>query len=166
MLDATRWITAHCKQFFTKDANVVSRVFYGSNSGRLKVYGGDNCPGIASSVGVIVKLDSNFDGLYATTIAGADFELHPLNALLGPEPEPFKEIVLPFWTNATYRYFPAPIREAYRVQVTAKFGWPAVPANIRDGCIELAAIDLGVSTEDRDAIVRDKIDIYREAVFA
>ena len=183
--DTTRWITSHCHQFFTKNAAAVARVWIGDGSACLKLYGQDNCPGIApdlaagvySAPTITVKIDTGLDGTYATTLTSAQRELHPLNLLFGDEPGPYKELVIPRWTTGSYLTWP----RGYRVQVTAVYGYAAVPTTIRDGCVELAGILLGdsplatrqftdigavgASTEARN-IVRDMIDIYREPVFA
>ena len=185
LTSTTRWITSRCHQYFNHDATAVARVFVGDGSACLKLYGHDNCPGIAPDLtagvyslpSITVKIDSNLDGTFATTLTSGQYELHPLNLLFGDEPGPYKELVLPFWTTASYPYW----LRGYRVQVTAKYGWASVPATIRDGCIELSGILLGdsalatrqytdlgavgASTEAR-GIVRDMIDIHREAVIA
>lgn len=185
LLDATRWITSRTHQFFQHNAAAVARIWYGDGSACLKLYGGDNCPGIApdlaagvySAPSITVAIDTSLDGTYATTLTSAQYELHPLNLLFGDEPGAYKELVIPRWTTGSYSYWPS----GDRVKVTAKYGYAAVPAPIRDGCIELAGILLGdsplasrqftdigtvgASSEARN-IVRDMIDIYREPVFA
>lgn len=178
-LDAvTNAITSHTHQFFTKNDSPVARIFYGSGSYCLKLYGQDNCPGIADSTGMTVELDSGYNGTYQSIFAGGSYELHPLNALLGREPGPYKELYIPYWTTGSYRSW----LSGYRVRVTAIFGWPSIPPGIKRQTIELARLlqmqgprsssrfdDMGVllatSRKARDII--DEIAAqYYEPVFA
>lgn len=164
LTSATREIEARTNRCFNIDTSVVTRTFVGDGSGCLKLTDDpDNplCPGIATAVGLIVKLDTLRNLTYPVTlVSGTDWELWPPSAPLGPVPRPYTELRMVNaygLTSSLYSSWWA----KYRVQVTAKFGYPnGVPATIRDGCVELAAIDLGVSTEDRDAILSEKIDIH------
>lgn len=171
-------ITAETHQFFTKDAAAVARVWYGDGSDRLRLYGQDNCPGIADSTGMTVVFDSGYNGTYETTFATGSYELHPLSAALGREPGPYKELFLPYWTTGSYRFW----LRGYRVKVTAIYGWPSVPAGIKRRTIELARMlqmdgprtsnrfdDMGVLlTTSREArsIINQIAAQYYEPVFA
>jgi hypothetical protein len=83
-----------------------------------------------------VTIDINADGLFSEdpVMLTTDYELWPPNSLLGPEPAPYTALFIPNWS--TQFGFPAD----KRVQVIAKFGWPAVPDAIKRATIELAAI--------------------------
>lgn len=152
MLDATRWIEEHNNEFYNQDAAVVDRVF-GAYRGGTPYWGyadpvsclrlkGDRdnplCPGIFTAVGLVVSLDTELDYSFATALViNTDFVLAPASAPLGPSPRPYTE--LRTVSGGSYASW------GYSVRVTAKFGWPAVPAGIRDGCVELAGILLGDS---------------------
>ena len=122
----SRYIEQRTGQFFTLDASAVARVYMGDGTNQLWL--GDNLAVSPTSV----KFDTNNDGTYATTVT--TFELWPLNAARGPEVKPWRSIYLPPW--GTYTSFPANTR----VQVTAQWGWAAVPAAIRLACIHLTAL--------------------------
>lgn len=164
LLAVSREIEALTNRFFNIDTSVVTRVFIGDGSGCLKLTDDpDNplCPGIATAVGLIVKLDTLRNLTYPVTlVGGTDWELWPPSAPLGPEPRPYTELRMVNAYGLTSSLYSS-WWDKYRVQVTAKFGYPnGVPATIRDGCIDLAAIDLGVSTKDRDTVMQDMIGIH------
>jgi hypothetical protein len=81
-----------------------------------------------------ITIDETKTGAYSLTLASTDYELLPLNAAVGPEPRPYKQIGLlewgghPTWTPGA------------RVKVTAIHGWPAVPQAIKLATIEMTAI--------------------------
>lgn len=89
---------------------------------------------ISTVTGLIVKTDENDDGVYETTwTINTDFELWPLNAAQdAAEPYAFWKIVA--LGGSSNRRFPLYERRA-GLQVTAKFGWPAVPKQIEEACI-------------------------------
>lgn len=87
---------------------------------------------ISTTTGLIVKVDSSGDGTFATTwTEGAEFKLEPRNAAADGKP----------WTQVTTldgNLFPY----AYgrdTLQVTAKFGWASIPAEVNEACILRAA---------------------------
>lgn len=75
-----------------------------------------------------IAIDSARDGSYATAVTGYDLE--PFNASSGSEPRPYYVI------ERMDAYWPA----GQRIKVTGVWGWPAVPAAIKDVTIELTAI--------------------------
>lgn len=126
----SRYMEGRLGRFFTQDAAAVSRLYVPSES--TTVLRVDDLSAAPSSV----KIDDDDDGVFTdeTALAAADYELCPLNADKGPEVYPWDSIRLTPWGSRSY--FPAGVR----VQVTAKFGWPAVPSAIQRACIHLTAI--------------------------
>lgn len=102
--------------------------FYGGTTRILDV---DDLVSVTS-----IKIDQNYDGSLTaeTPIPITDYLLRPLNAALGPEPQPYTEIELTQW-GGTIGFPPGRL-----VQVIGKWGWPAVPFPIKRACIELTAI--------------------------
>lgn len=83
---------------------------------------------IATVTGLLVKTDWDADGTFETTVQTTDFEKLPVNASHQIEPEPWREI-----QAVGSQLFPLPLAGYWRrdlVQVTATFGWPAVPAAV------------------------------------
>jgi hypothetical protein len=117
---------------FTKDASVVTRVYDATGGCKLHV------DDIATLTGLIVKVD--LDGDYAFT--GSDetltidthFWTGPANVDKQAEPEPWTFLELRP-DNAVLGIWPWQKRS---VQVTAIFGWPAVPSAIKNATIAIA----------------------------
>jgi len=78
-----------------------------------------------------LKLDTTDDGVFDTTIASTGYELGKTND--GEDGWPFSSVRL------LDRYFPTGGRRERRIQVTADFGWAAVPSPINKACTLLAA---------------------------
>lgn len=82
----------------------------------------------------MVKIDSDGDGTFETTLTiSTDFLLRPSNAGDETPVQPWTEI----WLADNYS-FPSLSNGRPGVQVTAKFGWPAVPDDIERACLILA----------------------------
>lgn len=129
---ASRAIDRHCGRRFWIDAAVVARQYRPSDV--YSVFVDD----IAASAGVIVKTDTTGDGTYATTWDSTDFDLEPRNAAVvaaGSTGDAYS-----FWqiTAIDDKTFPLHGRRA-TLQVTAKFGWSAVPVDVEEACILKAA---------------------------
>lgn len=124
---ASRRIDGWCHRSFvpagTAAGSATARVFPAYSS--TVVY----CDDIANTAGLVVKTDDNADGVYETTWAAADYQLEPVNAISKGEPA-YRIVAIdtlfPTWAA------PAP------VQVTANWGWAAVPHDVREACLLLA----------------------------
>lgn len=132
---ASRQIDGWCGRRFYQDTTVATREFYAQTPYLVDLLDQpDEGPSteISTTTGLIVKTDSAGDGTFATTLTiSTDFILLPRNA--AADSRAFSEIVL-----ADNYTFP---RLTFRagVQVTAKFGWPAIPADVTEACIVQAA---------------------------
>lgn len=87
---------------------------------------------ISTTTGLIVATDTNGDGSYSTTWDTADYQLEPANA--------DKDGAAYAWTALTAiddKTFPVYRRRS--LQVTAKFGWSAVPDDVNQACLIRAA---------------------------
>ena len=73
-----------------------------------------------------LKVDDTDDGVYDTTIAASGYELGKTND--GEDGWPFSSVRL------LDRDFPTGGRRARRIEVTASFGWAAIPAPINKAC--------------------------------
>lgn len=129
---ASRQIDRFCGQRFYQDDAVVVREFYADSSTCVDLLEQGNAP-ISTTTGLVVKTDDALDGTFATTLTiGTDFLLLPRNA--AADDRPFTEILV----IGSY-YFPRPYTGRAGIQVTAKFGWPEVPADVKQACIIQAA---------------------------
>lgn len=160
---ASRRIDGYCGRFFYQTTQAVK--FFARDSYRLPV------PDIATTSGLLVQLDNDGDGTYETTcVINVDFIMEPLDANL--QDRPFRRITMT--GGKTFPLFFIP-QEA-GVQVTATFGFPSIPDDVREAAVLLsmrqfarynAALgvlafgDMAVSVRSVDPDVRDLLSPYR-----
>jgi predicted O-methyltransferase YrrM len=125
---ATQAINAHCRRTFSNDDAASARVFPVAT--RWLAYVDD----FHTTTGLVVKTDDLDDGTFSTTWVAADYELHPLNGIsAGISGFPYCKL-----RAASTREFPVCTRRVGTLQVTAKWGWAAVPNNVFQACLILA----------------------------
>jgi len=151
----SRLIDRECERFFGVDAAVVTRPYDGNGLARLYL------DDVATATGLVVKVDLDadydFDGADETLTKDSHFWLGPVNADKGPEPMPFRYLeIVP--ANGRLTVWPA---QARAVQVTAKFGWPAVPGAIKEATVmvtreivDLQKAGMTMALQDVDSAVR------------
>jgi len=133
---ASRQIDGHCGQRFWVDGSVVDRQYYPDNPSWLDVTDYDDGAGISTTTGLVVKLDDDDSGTYETTLTvNTDFILEPLNAADRTPVWPYTVIRM---TGLNY-WFKRSMYARPLVQVSAKFGWPAVPDDVTKACLIQAA---------------------------
>jgi hypothetical protein len=91
---------------------------------------------IWSTTDLVVKTDEGGDGTFGTTWAASDYELHPLDGILQGETVPYFRL-----EAVGSRYFPVANQRTASLQVTAMWGWSAVPEPVRLAALILAASD-------------------------
>lgn len=124
---ASRAIDGHTRRNFTVAGTAVtSRVFTATNSNFVWV------DDVASTTGLVVKTADNLDANFATTWVTADYQLEPLNGVSEGISWPYTRI-----RSTGNKGFPYGSGLA-GVQVTARWGWSAVPTAIKQACIILA----------------------------
>ena len=121
----SRYLDRRLGRFFTKDASAVARTYMRGPQTDPRILWVDDIAASPTSI----KIDDDNDGSFAdeTALAAADFELWPLNAGKGAEPQPWTMIYLP--KSGSKGNWPA----GHRVEVTAQWGWPAIPGCHREG---------------------------------
>lgn len=129
---ASQKVDDHCGRTFVQDTVVTVRTLQAKDLCRLILEPGMD---ISTATGLIVKTDDNDDGTFETTWAiGTDFELassgYGYNAQSG---WPWTQIVA-----VGSRYWPI-YTNRRAVQITAKFGWAAVPAPVKQATLIIAA---------------------------
>lgn len=138
VLEATsRYMDWRLNRFFTKDDAAVARVLTPGLDALLGYNGEMFTPDIVSVTSI--KVDEDRDGSFAdeTAFALGDYQLRPVNAPYGPEPRPYTQILLPYWSTKSEW------NEGYPVEITAVWGWPDVPKAIALACGRLANIWFG-----------------------
>lgn len=125
---ASRHIDRLTRRRFYKDGAPSSRVFREANGSTVYV------DDIADTTGLVIKTDTAGDGTFATTWTSADYELAPLNGFADGEAWPYTAIN----ASGSALTFPTYGARPTRVQVTALWGWPAVPEPVHMACLILA----------------------------
>lgn len=110
------------------------RRFWLDSSATAKVYRPDDpyeawVHDIGAVAGLVVKTDTTGDGSYATTWDSADYQLEPLNAETVDSAYAWWRIVA-----VDEKTFPVS-RFRPTLQVTAKWGWSAVPDDVQLACL-------------------------------
>ncbi len=122
---ASRLIEQHCNRQFNKTTSASARVYYADTCYRVAV------DDFHTTTDLVVKYSTGDDGTYDTTLTTADYQLLPLNGIVnGEQGWPYSRIV------TQTAILPAAVRP--QVQVTAQWGWTAVPAAVKRACIQMA----------------------------
>lgn len=166
--EASRTIDDYCDRRFYADTVASARVFV-APSGRYVL-----TDDIASTTGLVVKVDTTHDGTYATTLTASQYQLEPLNAVA--KGDSVTRIVATGSTSFPTTQAPAP------VEVTAIWGWPSIPSPVKSACILMAGRltkrgdsllgvagfgDLGaISVRNIDPDVQKMLGPYRTATLA
>ena len=124
-----------------------------------------------ANTSIIVKTDDDGDGTFENTwTQGVDYQLEPLNA--GLNGRPYRRIVAIGGKTFPLQYNPDPAL----VQVTAQWGWQAIPDDVREAAVLLsirgfarynAALgvvgfaDMAIQVRAVDPDVRDLLAPYR-----
>jgi len=125
---ASRGIERTCQRQFNTASTATARVYRPDSRYEAKV------DDFSTTTGLIIKTDEGDDGTYDTTWDTSDYELFPLNGIQDGE------VGWPYWRirSVESRWFNTWNRRAF-LQVTAKWGWAAVPAVIAESTLIVAA---------------------------
>ena len=130
---ASREVERYCDRQFNDAGTVSTRVFEPSDWLRAEV------DDFSTTAGLIVKTDAGGVGTFDTLWDATQYELSPYNGIVDGE------VGWPYSTIRATRglYFPIFPNEPYRrraiLQVTAQWGWAAVPSPVRQATLMLAA---------------------------
>ena len=120
-LDAAEaMVDSICRRTFTNAATASARVFHPSSWSVCRT------DDIASLSGLVVRIDADDDGTFEETIAS--YSTEPVNALALGKPINRLIAIDTYW----------PIGERPSVQVTARWGWPSVPEEVKSATTILA----------------------------
>jgi hypothetical protein len=118
---ASRQVDAYTGRRFWQDGSVATRQYRAMDHELVVV------DDISTVTGLVVKIDDGLDGTFATTLTiTTHFVLEPFNAADDTPVRPYEEITL---VDSGAGVFPCGARPG--VQVTASFGWPAVPDDVK-----------------------------------
>lgn len=124
---ASRQIDKLCRRRFYADATATARTYWRDST--IHTYVDE----FWTTSGLVVATDQDDDGMFEVTWSAGDYQLEPLNGIVdGESGWPFNMI-----RAVEARTFPAAKRPG--VQVTAKWGWAAIPDDIREATLLSAA---------------------------
>lgn len=128
LLVASRAVDKACNRQFNDAGTVSARVFRTNDWYRAEV------DDFSTTTGLIIQSDEADDGQFEVTWqAGLDYQLEPLNGIVDGEPG------WPYWIICATEsnYFVKWARWA-QLQVTARWGWAAVPAAVKEATLIVA----------------------------
>lgn len=129
---ATEAIELHCERQFNKTTSATARVFYPQSCGWARVND------FHTTTGLVIQTDNGDDGTFETTWATTDYQLEPLNGIVdGRSGWPYYTIRT---RSPAANRFPMTGSGA-PLQVTAQWGWTAVPYGVKQAAYYLA-VDL------------------------
>lgn len=123
---ASRAVEKACGRQFNVATSATARVYEPCSDLLVEV------DDISTTLGLIVKVDTAGDGTYATTVSSSNYELRPLNGVVDGEQG------WPYWQIHAVNYCWPIWWQRAPIQVTATWGWTAVPAGIKEGTLILA----------------------------
>ena len=129
---ASRQIDAFCGRQFYADGAASARKFFTNDLYRLRV------DDISTTTGLVVKYDDDDDGTYETTVSASEFQLLPINGVVGGiQGNPFYIVELISDGNHEWPLDFSSNRP--RAEITAKWGFASVPEQIRQATSMLAS---------------------------
>ncbi len=122
---ASREIDSICGRRFDADGSATARVFHPLNNYDVII---DDALEITA-----VATDTGDDGSYGTTWTSSDYQPYPLNGV-GPN----RQSGWPYTRLCAIENLTFPIHRRPSVQVTAKWGWTAVPDDVKEAAYLIA----------------------------
>ena len=166
---ASREIDNYCRRQFNDAGAATPREFKPDLARAVRV------DDFSTTAGLVVKLDTGLDGTFATTLTSSQYELAPANGVVDGVPGwPYYRIRL---TDSSVSFPRSTSSGRERVvQVTAQWGWAAVPEPVRAACRIMAAetwrlkdAPLGVLGLDEFGVIRvrqNKMAVSKLAPYA
>lgn len=125
---ASREVERFCHRQFNKETVATPRKYKPLRKGLLIV------DDFWTNSGLVIQTDDDYDGVFEHTwTEGTDFELQPYNGIVQGMPG------FPYWKVVAIGMYGFPCDRAARVQVTAQWGWSAVPTPVVEATKMLAS---------------------------
>ena len=128
---ATQSVEGICGRQFNDSGAATARVYYPDSPILVRV------EDFSTVAGLVVAVDYSNTGNYSTVIAATNYQVEPLNGVVGGMTGfPYNRIrsinaYYPLWWGAIGG-------PRASIQVTARWGWAAVPASVTEACLILA----------------------------
>lgn len=129
---ASRQIDAFCGRIFYAEGSASARKFFTDDLYRLRV------DDISTTTGLIVKYDDDDDGTYEVTVSASEFQLLPINGVVGGiTGNPF--YIIELISDGSNEWPLDYSSNRPRAEITANWGYAAVPEQIRQATLMLAS---------------------------
>lgn len=129
---ASRQIDAYCGRKFYADGSTSAKVYRTRNPYQVTV------DDISTATGLVLKYDDDDDGTFEITISSSDYFLMPLNGeAFGISGLGYTSIEL--LTDGQHEFPTIKTNNRPRIQVTANWGFAAVPEPVRQACLMLSS---------------------------
>lgn len=127
LASASKGIEDFCHRQFNSAGAVSARTYHPDSHCMVEV------DDFSTTAGLVVKTAAGNDGVFGTTWLAADYQLEPLNGVVDGRPG------WPYWKIGSVgsRTFRCVNRAT--VEVTANWGWAAVPSPVKQACLIIAA---------------------------
>ena len=121
-------IETHCNRQFNRAEVATPRVYPAASLMEVEV------DDFWTATDLVVAVDLDDDGVFETVVDPSDYELYPANGVVSGQ------VGWPFWRiDFVNVWLPQHTRRKNIVQVTAKWGWAAVPEAVRQATEIIAA---------------------------
>lgn len=126
LASASQAVEDYCRRQFNDAGSATARTYRPATSTLVRV------DDFHTTVGLVVKSDDGDDGVFETTIASTSYELEPRGGIVqGRTGWPYRRIRL-----VDSSVFPCGRRAS--VEVTARWGWAAIPAPVEEATLIMA----------------------------
>jgi hypothetical protein len=147
---ATEWIDQYCDRQFNNTTASSDRTYVPRDWHTVEV------DDFHTTTGLVIKTDDSDTGTYGTTWSSTDYVLKPFNGIVASRTGfPYRKIVA-----VESKTFPCNTGRA-RVQVTAQWGWAAVPESVTTAAKIIAAFvfnlkdsPLGIASFSEAGLIR------------
>lgn len=123
---ASRGVEGFCRRQFNQATTASARTYYPLHARLVLVHD------FHTTTDLAVKIDEDDDGTFETTLDSGDYQLEPLNGVVDGEED------WPFWRLRVVNGELLPKGHRATVEVTAQWGWSAVPASIPEATLIVA----------------------------
>ena len=129
---ASRQIDSFCGRIFYADGSASARKYFTDDLYRLRV------DDISTTTDLVVKYDDDDDGTYETTVSSDQYQLLPINQVVGGiliSPYYVVELI----SDGNHEWPLDYSSNRPRAEITARWGFPSVPERIRQATLMLAS---------------------------
>lgn len=126
LTSASREVEKFCHRQFNKETTATARVYEPLHDELTLV------DDFHTTTGLEIAVDDSDDGTFGTVLTSSQYEVRPRNGVVDGEPG------WPFWRVRATESGLFPRSRRATVQVTAQWGWTAVPASVTEASLILA----------------------------